>query len=438
MEGTIRALLENYDRASSMRLHMPGHGGALDRADVTELSGTDDLLDPRPAGAIRASERAAAKLFRVRQTLYSCSGATLCIQAGLAFLVSKLPPDAVVVCERRVHRSVLHALALLDLDPVFIEDPFDLPPRADLLIFCGCDYYGRIPDYARIARLCRDRGILTLVDHAHGAHLAFDREGELHPARYGFDLIVDSLHKTLNCLTGGALLHLSSDRFGDEEAAYEELKHFFRVFSTTSPSFLILRSIEDALVEASRDGKRILETERALFARLRERIPGLAAAPDGDPFRLVLRGSYDFEKLYFELSKRGVFCEFYERDALVMIPRFGFTEDETNALARTFDELLPLCSAKRAAAQVRTERIETQMTPVRKLSLRRALLSPGVWIDAFAAPGKLAGEVVGAYPPGNALVLPGEVLTKTAIERSGRSRIRVVEETEIETGRDYR
>ena len=256
MDRPIGSLLDAYAQNASLRLHMPGHGGRLDPIDVTELRLTDDLLYPMPNGAIVCSEAAAAKAYGVQKTLYSCSGATLCIQAALAFLLSKLPKKGVLVaCERRVHRSVLHALALLDIEPVFVEDPLNLPDKTAILIFCGCDYYGKIPDYPAIAALCQSRGIDTLVDNAHGAHLQFWEGGKLHPARFGFDLIVDSAHKTLNCLTGGAMLHLAGGFQGDIEAAYPELKHFFRVFSTSSPSFPILRSLEDAVFTAAERGE---------------------------------------------------------------------------------------------------------------------------------------------------------------------------------------
>ena len=174
---------------------------------------------------------------------------------------------------------------------------------------------------------------------------------------------------------------------------------------------------------AAESAGEILKNEKAALDAMRERISAFDPDPAGDPFRLVLRGGYDFEKLYHALEQKGVFCECYDRDALIMIPRFGFTKAEAEKLSCILQELLPLFRTAQAPAFP-----EEKKAPERKISLRKALLSRGTFVKARDACGKIAGEVIGRYPPGNGLILPGEIITKTALIRSGKRVVRIVEE----------
>lgn len=427
MPFSIERMLSDYALHTRLRLHMPGHGGALDAADVTELPMTDALLSP--AGAILESERAAAELFFSKLTLFFCGGATLALQTAIAAQLCCIGAGARVVCERRVHRSVPHALALLGVEPRFVEREeisAAVLEEADLLIVSGCDYFGRIPDYERLSALCRRQRVRSVVDNAHGTHLAFWKGGGLHPLSFGFDCVVDSAHKTLPALTGAALLHIGKGFAGDAEALYRELKHFTALFSTTSPSFVILQSLSAALkrISSEFDGytTQSLEIQAARLDAVRAAVGApLAAPPRSDPFRLVLRGAFDFAALYERLRERGIVCECYTEDALLMLPAWDFSRQDARLLTEALTELLP--QVRRAARA-----LPPFPVPERCMSLKDALFSAGEYLPANRAGGRIAGEVCGACPPGLCVVMPGERIDEKAILHLGGGLVRVVKE----------
>lgn len=429
MHSHLYQRLLQYDKRGAMRLHMPGHGGALSGFDVTELPETDDLLDPILGGALEADEREAAELFGARLTLFSAGGATLCLQTALAYQIGRLREGARVFCARDVHRSVLYALALLDVCPVFTEDVDGLleaeVASGDLLVFSGCDYFGRVPNYAALSAFCQKNGLHTVVDNAHGTHLRFLNGGALHPLSYGFELVVDSAHKTLNCLTGAALLHVGVGLQGETELLRSALRKKMRLFSTTSPSFLILLSLTEELsaIRTGFDGENY-----APFLRTAERVLSVCEALDlkrvgEDPLRIGLLGGFDFCAVADGLEKKGIVAELRQSRALVLLFSQHFTAEEAERLSTVLGEILPRCAAEDGPHEE-----QSPSSAKRKMSLRDALFAKSERVEKGDALGRIAAEVVGLYPPGTALCMPGEVLSREVLERITNSHLWVVKE----------
>lgn len=410
---------------------MPGHGGALLPFDVTESEQTDNLLSPAPQGAIVKDEREAAELFGSRLTLFSAGGATLCLQTALAFQVSRLFKGARVFCERGVHRSILHALALLDVDPVFIPEAREASlsdaAQGDLVVFSGCDYFGRVPEYQALSAFLRARGLHSVVDNAHGTHLRFLSGGVLHPLTYGFELVVDSAHKTLSCLTGAALLHVGADLSGDVESLRQNLLCKMRLFSTSSPSFPILLSLTEALHTIKRgfDGENY-----APFVALKERIATLAEdlslqRVGQDPLRLSLQGNLDYAALAAALAEEGVVVELANLCGMVMLFSERFDENCAARLKAAF------VRAQSSVGELPAEKMQKAPIPRRVLSLRQALCSESELVKTTEAEGRIAAEVVGLYPPGTALCMPGEILTRSVLSKTDATQVHVVCREEV-------
>ncbi len=253
--------VKSYSQSGALRLHMPGHKGraliGAESLDITEIEGADVLYHAE--GIIRESEDNALRLFGTARTFYSAEGSSLCIRAMvyLAKLYAKSRgASPTIIAARNAHKTFITAAALMDinvgwlysLDNSVLSCKIDLDGlermlaslRPAAVYITSPDYIGNIADIAKIARLCHKYQSILMVDNAHGAYLKF-LESSAHPIDLGADIVCDSAHKTLPALTGAAYLHISRtapDFFAD----YAE--NALSVFASTSPSYLILQSLD--------------------------------------------------------------------------------------------------------------------------------------------------------------------------------------------------
>ena len=249
-----------YAAGDPLRLHMPGHKGLgeTERLDITEVTGAPALYPA--SGILRESEDAAAALFGAGRTVYSAEGSSLCIRAML--LLAKLYAREagrapVILAGRNAHRTFLSAAALLDLDvrwlrgdslltctpaPDQVAAALDGMGKPAAVYLTSPDYLGFQADIVGIARVCHERAVPLMVDNAHGAYLRFLPE-DVHPLSLGADLVCDSAHKTLPVLTGGAYLHIHREA---PALFVREAERAMAMFASTSPSWLILQSLDRA------------------------------------------------------------------------------------------------------------------------------------------------------------------------------------------------
>ena len=265
METPICDFVRKYKEGNPLRFHMPGHKGVsvlgIEQLDITEIQGADSLYEAE--GIIAQSEANASSVFGCR-TFYSTEGSSQCIRAML-YLVQLYAKQQgrkpLVAAGRNAHKTFLTAVGLLGMDVHWLYPQnttgylsCDLTPEeleeylhntADLpaaVYLTSPDYLGKITDVRSIAEVCHRHGVLLVVDNAHGAYLKF-LPVSLHPIDLGADLCCDSAHKTLPVLTGGAYLHLSQRMdalFGVRG------KNALMLFGSTSPSYLILQSLDAA------------------------------------------------------------------------------------------------------------------------------------------------------------------------------------------------
>ena len=428
MKTPICDFVRSYAASEALRLHMPGHKGqpllGPEALDITEIPGADVLY--RARGVIRESEENAARLFGSARTLYSTEGSSLCIRAmlQLAQLYARLRGEKPrIAAGRNAHRVFLEAAALLDLEIRWLGEGQELlscpltaeavaalfaeaePPAA--VYVTSPDYLGGCAELAAIGEICHQNGALLLVDNAHGAYLKFLSPSR-HPLDLGADLCCDSAHKTLPALTGGAYLHLS-------QSCPRELlpmgEQALSLFASTSPSYLILQSLD--LVNALLTGDypaRIADTAARLDGlKTQLRAEGWTLTGT-EPLKLTLcpksRG-YTGEELAVILGQSGIVCEFADPDYLVLMftPACG---------ADAFPRLLDALQAVPSRAPLR-EAAPPLPPPAPVLTPREALLSPFETVPVEKALGRILASPSVGCPPAVPILICGERIGAEAL-----------------------
>lgn len=419
MRAPIDEFIKEYIARAPLRLHMPGHKGSGDgKMDLTEIEGADSLYEAR--GIIRESEENASRLFGC-PTFYSTEGSSLCIRAMLQ-LFKRAYPKGRLLAAPNAHKTFLSGIALLDIETdwlwseSFLSCPIDLSVLEKSLqkgdyqgvYITGPDYLGHMAEVAKIAEICHRNGALLLVDNAHGAYLKF-LEPSLHPIDLGADLCCDSAHKTLPVLTGGAYLHLSPAL---PKSFAEQAKNALALFGSTSPSYLILRSLDLCNLHLLKF-KEELASFIPLLEGARERLEATGWRFLGDePLKWTLDANaygYEGEELARLLAEQDIICEYADRQYLTMMlaPIHGAMGMDwlEKALMKIPKKASLCCPPPR-----RTEK-ETALSP------REAMIFSQVErLPIEECEGKILAEPSVGCPPAVPILICGQRIDKAAIE----------------------
>lgn len=442
MKTPIVSFLKSYQEKSPVRMHMPGHKGAgilgFEGMDLTEIYGADELFAAE--GIIKESEQNASSLFGC-PTYYSTQGSTLCIQTMCTILCQDAKSKGKkpkILAGRNAHRSFIHAAALLDFDIAWLYGNSDylsckiniedlekeiVENNPTAVYLTNPDYLGNLLDISALAFVCKKYNVLLAIDNAHGAYLRF-LEDSLHPIDLGADLCCDSAHKTLPVLTGGAYLHLSDSL---NQVWKNDVKHFMEYFSSTSPSYLIMASL-DATNE-------VLDTTfKKSLSECIQRVDGLKNALiqhgytilSGEPMKITISTKefgYTGNEIANLLMECDIYPEFYDSDYIVLMPSPYNTKDDFNRLEKC------LCEIERKSILVnKPPKLEQSK---KAMNVRQALFAPSMKVDVTKSLGKVCSSVTVSCPPAILPVIPGEVISESMIEVMkyyGIETVRVVKE----------
>ncbi len=409
--------------------HTPGHKGTANlfpdgllSLDLTELPDTDSLFEA--SGTILQAEQEAAQVLGTKRTLFSAGGCTLCIQAMLRLAAQS--GKRTVIAGRVLHRSAVHTMALLDLQPVWLlprpnagtgfcgrihpEDvaaALNSHPDAACVYVTSPDYFGVLADIEGIARECRKHDVPLLVDNAHGAHLFFTSQP--HPIAQGASMTACSAHKTLPVLTGGAWLNIGDPRF------VSDAKDAMALFGSTSPSYLVMASLDLCtrwIEQESKDAYRDLERT---VGQLREAaVQAGMTLPQGpaDPTRLSFRTAavgMSGEQAAAHFRSCGVEPEYADGASVVLIPTPWNTEQD---FQRVHDAIQTM--PKRSPLEL-PETVLPPLPPM-SVSLREAVFALQEEVPLGKAVGRIAVSAACPCPPGVPVVMPGEKITPEAAE----------------------
>ena len=408
-------------------------------SDVTELPGLDDLT--YPAGPLRALEDRAAKLWQAGQSIISVNGSSAGI---IAAILASAHRGSKILLPTNAHRSAIHALVLSGLTPVWYEPLWDselgvwstapvdafqsaLQDGADdfaAALVVTPSFAGAISDVKALSTIAHKHSLPLIVDEAHGAHLPS------HAVALGADVTVHSLFKTLSGLTQTSLVHVGEQSLIDAE----QVRAMLRLLQTSSPSYILLSSIDAALSQLESNGLKAtyeqLSTLRKLFESRLQSMPELtlvSPAPQTDAAHvLVSHKKYSAQKLHDALHESGIAAEAVLGRSVLLLLGVGSTEYDVKAAA---DALAALPATSHPDAEP-VAILTAPKLPQLCMSARQAYLSKSEVIDAHASVGRIAADCYAPCPPGTAVLVPGQRIEAHNVFCFGeKTRIRVVVES---------
>ena len=413
MNTPVCDFVKRYTAAAPVRMHMPGHKGQAafgpEAFDITEIEGADELYPAR--GIIRESEANAAVLFGAGRTLYSAEGSSLCIRAMLYLAALTAGGKGVpqrLLAGRNAHKTLMTAAALLDLEIDWL-----LPGKGGDLLGCAVtaealedklkgqpymavwltspDYLGRRADLRAAAEVCRRYGVPLLVDNAHGAYLRF-LEPDAHPLMLGAD---------------ACCVHIAP---GAPEGWAEQAEQAMALFASTSPSWLILQSLDRMNPELAGGYPARLREAARRAAETKKILADEGWTTIGDePMKITLDAAaagYTGRELAQLLRRDGIECEFADREFLVLMPSAETTEAEFGRVEAALRRI-----PRRDAAAVCAPPL-----PIleRVMRIREAMLSPSREVPVEEAIGQVMADASAGCPPAVPTVIAGERITADA------------------------
>ena len=448
MNAPLAEAVLRYAGLGVLPCHTPGHKGGRGahpllhrffteeglRADVSLSAELDDLH--APTGCIRAAEELAAEAYGADAAYFMVNGTTGAIHT---MLLASLAPGDVLLVPRNVHRSVVGAMILAGVRPIYMQPEIDTrlgiamgvslcaveravcehpEARAALLVYPT--YYGVATELAAIADSLHVRGKLLLVDAAHGPHFAFSDELPPSAMAAGADLSAESTHKLLGSLTQTSMLLARGGR-----VPTERIRAASGIVQSTSPNEILLASLDLARAQMAGEGRERLAVAIRAAEELRRRIneiEGLWAfgaeymGADGmaalDPLKITVQvtglglSGFAAEE---GLRRRNVACELADARNVLLLLSYADGERETErvlaALRGMAEENAPMCTSRGVVSFLALPPIpETALAP------RDAYFARSEHVDVGAAEGRVAAETIVFYPPGIPVLAPGDVI----------------------------
>ena len=454
MEDRLYKKLEAYGKSDFYPFHMPGHkrnplaveGDFPVEMDITEIDGFDNLHHAEDI--LKRAQEDVARLYGVPESFYSINGSSGAILAAVSAAVDK---GGQILVARNCHKAVYHAIYLRELSVTYIyphEDPklginggispgrvemyLAENPEIQAVLITSPTYDGIVSDVARIAEIAHHYGVPLIVDEAHGAHFRFSDYFPVSAAQLGADVVINSVHKTLPCLTQTGVIHLCSDR-----VSREKLKRFLGIYQSSSPSYVLMASIENSifLMDQYRKEGKVAEFEAALLKirkklgkmkplRLVERdLRGTAGIFDVDISKIVVsvRGSGLTGEMLSQILRDKYHLEMEMTGGTYVLAMTTVADtqeglDRLKSALLEIDDQLEAKTAVSGSIEISGElpRLEQYFTP--QEAAEREEDGEAEEIPWKESEGHISLEYAYLYPPGSPVIVPGERISREAVE----------------------
>ena len=447
--SSIAEAMRRYSEDGALAFHTPGHKQGLGahsllkelitaeglRREVSLMEELDDLHDPQTC--IKAAQDMAAELWHADEAFFMVNGTTSAVQA---MIMATLNPGDLVLVPRNAHRCVMSGLILSGARPIYlmpetdstfgislnlsvetVRNAIDKYPQAKALIIVSPNYYGVASDLSTIAELLHKRGMLLLVDEAHGAHLRFSDKLPISAIDAGADLAAQSTHKLLGSLTQTSMLMLKS-----KLVDVERVKRTVSLLQSTSPNYLLLASLDIARLQMQESGRELIERAIRLSEQLRNSINQI----DGlQTFSKINDFDLDLTKFTVKVSDLGmtgieaekilrhqykIQCELSDVNNLLFLITFADTDKEIDRLISNLQDLP--AHRKQTDVNLKPNSIFKIPNSESAITPREAFYSPKITVDINSAINKICAEEVTFYPPGIPILQPGELITAEVVD----------------------
>ena len=405
-------LSEKLNNLSSYPFHMPGHKrnekfnitGA--EIDITEIDGFDNLHNPM--GIIKDLEEDISKLYGSKKSIISVNGSSCCVLSAVSAVCSK--GDKIIIA-RNCHKSVYNACFINGLRIAYIEPEFDSNlgvytrvtqdsvdralnenPDAKAIVITSPTYEGIVSEIKA--------DISLIVDAAHGSHFGF---GEFLPKKAKGDIVINSFHKTLPCLTQTAAVHIYNDKYCDG------VKKYMDIFETSSPSYILLSSVDKCIDFLKNSKSTFCGFENMLkdFYKKSEKLKGINLFKNDDISRIIISAEgYSGAELGDYLRSKNIEIEGAGYGYVILISTVCDTQKGFDLLYKALSEL-PLKNTDYAP-------LPNPYIPEKKYEIWEITESNKTEIQNSI--GKTCGEYIYAYPPGSPIVAPGEIITQETVD----------------------
>lgn len=398
--------------------------------DVPLYGGLDEIKLSR--GLLESAEGLAAKLWDADWLRFSTGGST---HANQAIIFSLGQPGDKVAISRTAHRSVLTALVLAGLEPIWLIPEIDTETGVPIgialveverallenpiaLILTEPGYLGTLSDIPPLIRAAHKNGIPVVIDAAWGGHFGFHPALPPHPMQLNADAFVSSIHKALPGYSASAVA-VARTTFLDKA----RLEQGFESTHTTSPAGAPLASIDGVRALMQIRGEELIEKLLINVAGFRKKLTeefgdNVLLKPEDfspgrfDPVKLVLRANVlgaDGIEIENDLIAENIRVEMADRDTLIFQATIA---DDFQTLTRLSESLIPILNKHRGSKRASAAALSWTITPQRGVSLREAYFGKSELVESKDAIGRISVDLVAPYPPGVAVLAPGEIITE--------------------------
>jgi lysine decarboxylase len=408
--------------------------GAVVDSDIPLFGGLDEIKLTNKV--LARAEKLAADFWGADFARFSTGGSTHANQA--AILALGKPGDKVAV-SRTAHRSVLSALVLAGLEPLWLTPEINnatgipigipiselervLPEKPIALLLTEPGYLGTLSDIGALVALAHTQSMPVIIDAAWGGHFGFHQDLPAHALQMGADALITSVHKALPGYSASALL-LARTEF----LSAQRLEQSFETTHTTSPAGAPLASIDATRALLQTRGEELLGDLLRNVAHFKEKIQSEFSLPiflnasdfpagRFDPAKIILRANQlgaSGVAIENSLGEHGIRVEMADQDTVVFLATLADTRADFDEVA---DLLIEIAHSQQSTPRASATALSWSVVPTVGISMRDAYFATTEMVAAADAIGRVSADLIAPYPPGVAVIAPGEILTKQIVE----------------------
>lgn len=441
----VEALKQAYENPT-YQFHIPGHTkGSGTLPEFKKLIGRkalsvdttdefDNLGTLHPAtGPIKEAQELAAKAFGAKKTFFLLNGSTA---GNLALAMALTKKGQKILTNRNCHRSVLTGMIISGAEPLWlipkrfedwgiwgnvtpesVEKMLETHDDVSMVWITNPTYEGVVSDIKSISAICKRFGVPLIVDEAHACLWNFNKHLPTPALQLGADAVVHSLHKTGGSMSQSSMLHIAENSLIDADAVEKALK----LLHTTSPSLMLLASLDSARANLeSQRGQKMLQRAINNAKYLRREIEQMEHIHDLKPdFGYMTDVTKVFIRADGLSGKRlesileidfNIEVESASDAGLLLLSNIGNTRADMEYLVKCLKKIDKTSYSD--ICYLENRKHMPMLTPIIKMSLRDAFYSEKETIPKDLAIGRVSAEVIAECPPGIAVLLPGELITK--------------------------